>query len=324
MNRNILTQANGRFTALFALLFGVLTILVTPVGGLAVSQDDTTASYIVQAADLETAVTAVQQVGGELTHELGIINAVGANLTAAQFAVLEKNSDITNLQENRQLQMVGFITETVRDQFSSNSFGGNNGSVNWVGDWQEYDPEWWGTGTSSGAVRVTSGELRLDDNPNTGQDPNAARQVDLSQATSATFSFDYSTSSGVDRSDVIAIEVSADGQDFDVLERIDDIRRSRSGTKSYDISSFASSQTTVRFRVDENYGGSSEYFYVDNVEIEYTVVEAPPPVENDPPVEENDPPVGGGFDVSIRDEFNQYHFAGNDGMDAIDHAPQAE
>ncbi|MCP4201179.1 MAG: hypothetical protein GY769_04515, partial [bacterium] len=46
------------------------------------------ASYIVSGPELEHVIAAVQGVGGEITHELGIINAVGARLTAAQKAAL--------------------------------------------------------------------------------------------------------------------------------------------------------------------------------------------------------------------------------------------
>lgn len=42
------------------------------------------ASYIVQGSDLVTATDAVASVGGEITHELGIIRAVGAKLTPSQ------------------------------------------------------------------------------------------------------------------------------------------------------------------------------------------------------------------------------------------------
>jgi hypothetical protein len=45
---------------------------------------DVVASYLVQAADMDTAVAAVTQTGAEITHELAIVNAVGADLTEAQ------------------------------------------------------------------------------------------------------------------------------------------------------------------------------------------------------------------------------------------------
>ena len=43
-----------------------------------------TQSYIVQGQDLSTIKAAVEAVGGEITHELGIINAVGARLSDAK------------------------------------------------------------------------------------------------------------------------------------------------------------------------------------------------------------------------------------------------
>ncbi len=44
----------------------------------------TSASVIVQGTDMASAAQAVRQIGGEVTRELGIINAVGAELTAEQ------------------------------------------------------------------------------------------------------------------------------------------------------------------------------------------------------------------------------------------------
>ena len=46
-------------------------------------------------------VAAVRAVGGEVTHELGIINAVGAGLTATQLRRLEANDDTLRVQPNR-------------------------------------------------------------------------------------------------------------------------------------------------------------------------------------------------------------------------------
>ena len=54
-----------------------------------------TASYIVQAQSLAAARTSVQKVGGTITHELGIIHAVAAQLTVAQADALRANSALT-------------------------------------------------------------------------------------------------------------------------------------------------------------------------------------------------------------------------------------
>lgn len=60
-----------------------------------------TESYIVQADSLEAAVSAVTKVGGEITHRLGIINAVGAELSAVQYGKLATDKRV-RVQKDRQ------------------------------------------------------------------------------------------------------------------------------------------------------------------------------------------------------------------------------
>ncbi len=60
-----------------------------------------TGAFIVQGKDLATALEAVRQVGGEVTHELGVIRAVGARLTERQRAALEELEGITRIYEDR-------------------------------------------------------------------------------------------------------------------------------------------------------------------------------------------------------------------------------
>jgi hypothetical protein len=64
------------------------SLLLAPVPGLSETE-----SVIVQGPDLATAKAAVLDVGGEVTHELGIINAVGAQLTAEQRKAIEAGGD---------------------------------------------------------------------------------------------------------------------------------------------------------------------------------------------------------------------------------------
>ena len=61
-------------------LLALLAVLFGPLGAAFPAANGPAGSYIVQAADMETAAAGVRAVGGELTHELGIIDAVGANL----------------------------------------------------------------------------------------------------------------------------------------------------------------------------------------------------------------------------------------------------
>jgi len=64
----------------FILSFFVIGILITAIGSRSESYIDSAspASYIVQGESVDTAAAAVESVGGTVTHELGIINAVGA------------------------------------------------------------------------------------------------------------------------------------------------------------------------------------------------------------------------------------------------------
>ena len=162
-------------------------------------------------------------------------------------------------------------TQTVRDDFSTRAWNNNDGSVNWVGDWIEVDGS--SIGPTNGNVWITGGgELRLEDRPNTGGQPSAAREVDLTGAVAATFSFDWRTTSGVDASDAIVAEVSSNGgASWTVLETFTGIVGSASGSRSYDIAAFASASTRVRLRVTNLYGGSNESFRLDFAEVAYTV-----------------------------------------------------
>ncbi len=154
----------------------------------------------------------------------------------------------------------------VADYFDTASYSNNQGSQNWASNWTENDSS--GTGISSGHVQVVSGALRLDDNPDSGTDPSVARRVDLSNAAGVRLSFSFWTDSGVDANDGAVVEVSKDGgTTYTVLETFTGIAGSLSGRRSYNITRFASSNFMLRFRISANYGGSSEYFYADNVQI---------------------------------------------------------
>ena len=57
-------------------------------------------SYIVQARSLAAAQAAVHSADGSITHELGVIGAVAAELTAAQLAELRKHSAVRRVYAN--------------------------------------------------------------------------------------------------------------------------------------------------------------------------------------------------------------------------------
>lgn len=162
---------------------------------------------------------------------------------------------------------------TVRDNFVNRLYSNNDGTVNWSGDWVEVDGQ--GGGPTGGNVWITGGgdELRLEDQPNTGGSPSATREANLLGATTATWNFDWRTTSGVDSSDAIVAEVSANGGGtWTILETFTGLSGSNSGSRSYDILPYASANTQVRFRVTNLYGGGNESFRLSYVEIDFTVI----------------------------------------------------
>jgi hypothetical protein len=156
-------------------------------------------------------------------------------------------------------------TYTVRDEFGTAAYTNNDGSASWSGSWIETDGG--GAGAGAGNIVVTGGELSI-----RGVGNSIAREVDLSNAVSATLTFDFHTGSGVEAADPdsVILEVSDDGGvTWALLEDFNYFDGANAGTRSYDISAYAAIDTQVRFTVNNGYGGPSEYFYVDNLQIEY-------------------------------------------------------
>lgn len=168
------------------------------------------------------------------------------------------------------------FSNLVSDTFSTAAFTNNNGTTNWLGDWVESDAG--GAGAGSGAIQVTGGQLQITDTvtPN----PALYRRVNLTNASSATLRFDYDTSSGVDSTDEMALDVSTNGSTWIMLSNY---AGAVSGSSTFDLLPYRSSGTYLRFRPAANYNGAGEYFYVDNIQVSWnagatqTVAGAAPP-----------------------------------------------
>lgn len=169
------------------------------------------------------------------------------------------------------VQAINFnYSKTVRDEFTSGTFNGSDGNVSWAGEWIENDLL--GSGPASGGVSISNGELRLMDRPDSGTEPSLMRKVDLSKASSAILSFDYHTTATVDMDDAVVAEVSTDGgTTFTPLRIYTGLAGEVWGNAHFDLSSFMTSNTTIRFRVMSAYGGSDEFFVVDNVQVAYAL-----------------------------------------------------
>jgi uncharacterized repeat protein (TIGR01451 family) len=160
--------------------------------------------------------------------------------------------------------------QTVRDDFSVAAYDNNDGTANWSADWIEDDTR--GPGATVGNVFITGGNLSLDDQPNSNTDPSLAREVNLLGVALATLNFDWSTTDGVDDDDSIVVEVSANGgTTWTTLENFTNIDGIASGSRSFDITAYAATNTQIRFRVNNLYGGGNEEFLIDYVEVDYVI-----------------------------------------------------
>jgi hypothetical protein len=152
--------------------------------------------------------------------------------------------------------------DTFSDTFSSVSYSNNNGSQNWATNWIESGDD---NSASSGYIRITGNELRF----SYLWSENIRRRADLSGYTAATLTFDWQTSS-LESGETLAIQISSDGSSYTTL---DTFAGSTSGSFSQDITSYISSNTTIRFmKGGADWSQSNDRAYIDNVEISATSI----------------------------------------------------
>ncbi len=77
-----------------------LLLLLACALGAAPKETGPPVAVIVQGRDLDAAAEAVRSAGGEITHELGIIDAVGARLTGEQRARVAQATGLGVLYEH--------------------------------------------------------------------------------------------------------------------------------------------------------------------------------------------------------------------------------
>lgn len=195
------------------------------------------------------------------------------NQVATQFGVGSGSSPIvwdnawTTLFDSDTATVAG--GDTFADNFDTDSYGNDDGTENWAGDWTE-EQELGTAGPSGGTLKVTGGQLSIDNtedpSPFTSK-PGVYRQVDLSMYTAAVLSFDWDTGIGMEDNDAVTIEASADdGVTYVGLDVLTNFASgASSGSQSYDISPYLSASTRIRIRVFDFMAGAGEAFLVDNL-----------------------------------------------------------
>jgi subtilisin family serine protease len=262
------TTLNSSFQRFRRVLLGILLITLV-IGGLLATphvQPAAAQPYIVQGADYQAVQTAVAQTGAEITHELALIDGVGARLTAQQAAMLAENSAVTALHADNTVQVAGgeklfFIT----DDFNDVAYDNDDGTVSWNSDWEEFN-DW--DGPFDGDVRImdVAGEMALTvDNTNNW----VQRAADLSEANYARLHFSYLRHSIELPEEYVVLEISSDGGDnWHELDRFAGPADDQAYQDiSYDILDYASADTVIRFRTSSVFSNYDD-LYIDWLEIE--------------------------------------------------------
>jgi uncharacterized repeat protein (TIGR01451 family) len=164
------------------------------------------------------------------------------------------------------------IVNLAWDNFSGSYGGGTNFSSDWIeidSTSSNVSNPTYPQSPNSGFVQIVGGELQLKRGGSNSGTAEISRQINLQNITGdVTFSFDYRTSGNLESSDEAEVSISASGDPgtFTVLEPL--FTGDSSGSRSFTVpTAFKTADFTIRFRIAAYYGGSTEYFYVDNVEI---------------------------------------------------------
>lgn len=162
--------------------------------------------------------------------------------------------------------------ESFRDDFTSISYSGNSGTLNWSGPWSELGES---NGPSSGSVRVVASDrcaggsgncLRIGSDGGDLSNHGVSRVADLDDAVSATLSYHYRRQTKGQTSGSVSVQISGDGgSSWTTLTSINLAGAQKASTASHDISGYMGSSTKVRFRGTGS--GVDGYLYFDAISI---------------------------------------------------------
>ena len=97
------------FIAIYSLVAGMGFFLSGYPQAEATPVVEQSASYILQGESTEVVAEVVRSIGGEITHELGIINAVAAKLSRSQLEQLRVNPAILKITEDGAVKTAGGV-----------------------------------------------------------------------------------------------------------------------------------------------------------------------------------------------------------------------
>jgi serine protease AprX len=218
----------------------------------------------------------VEKGGGLVKKQLDMIVSFSAEMTGKEITKLAKHPKVRWISPDApMISAAAPGMENVRDEFVTQSYGGNNGASTWSANWLETGET---TNATAGLIQVVSNPacaggsgycLRLD--PYTPTGTYLYRQANLSGFVSVWLSLFrnnlLNATSGT--SEQVQLQVSGNGgTSWTTLQTYSSTSNTGAATDSFDISAYASSNTQIRFLINQ-YQTGVRYIYFDNVEIEF-------------------------------------------------------
>jgi serine protease AprX len=215
--------------------------------------------------------------GGQVKKQLDLIVSFSAEMTGKEITRLAKHPKVRWISADAPMVSTGGLgMETVRDEFRSDSYNGNDGTAAWSTSWIEVGDGYGSTGdliqvAGNSACSGSSGYcLRFDPYSPTGK--YIYREANLSGTVSVWLSFyrnnllNYNSGGS---SEQVQLQVSPDGgTSWTTLQTYSGKSNTGTATDSFDISAYASANTQIRFLMP-TYQSGIRYMYVDNIEIAY-------------------------------------------------------
>lgn len=162
----------------------------------------------------------------------------------------------------------GTVCQTFRDEFSSESYSRNDGTVNWSGNWIETGDN---NNPSNGDIEISNNVLQLEGDGSFSDSnfggPYITRTADLTSYSTAELSFSYSEDGNWEGNDEVAVYISTNnGSSWSLLKEFKNDQGSNWQTYTGDISAYAGNHVVLA--LVEGASDSNETFYFDDFQIE--------------------------------------------------------
>ena len=158
------------------------------------------------------------------------------------------------------------VSETATDAFGQISYGNNDGTVNFSGNWIESGES---DGPTKGLLQIVKTPyscMRIGSNsPNNYPITSLTREIDLTGAANAALSYYYTISDSA-YTGLVTVEISQNGTDWTTIATYN--ASSGYGFADIDISNFISPTTSVRFRTSTKI---RMYLYIEYLEVRYEI-----------------------------------------------------